>query len=79
MVFWAKILEVININNINKGIIMGDFNSTLSDDDKSRGLALDQESKLDLSNFINNLSFMDVDLSRGKFTWSNRRVGMDYI
>ena len=50
---------------------MGDFNSPLTDDDKCGGLALDQESKLDLTNFIHNLSFMDVDLVGGSFTWSN--------
>ena len=72
--FWAKISMVVSIKNINKGIIMGDFNSPLIDDDKCGGLASDQESKLDLSNFIHNLDLMDVDLLGGRYTWSNRRV-----
>ena len=58
---------------------MGDFNSPLSNDDKSGGLASNQESKLDLLNFINNLAFMDVDLLGGRFTWSNRTVGGECI
>lgn len=77
--FWAKILEVISVNNIKKGIIMRDFNSPLTDDDKYGGLSLDQESKLDLSSFINNLAYMDVDLLGGRFTWPKRRVGGEYI
>ena len=77
--FWAKILEVISINNNKKGIIIGDFNSPLTDDDRCGGLALDQESKLDLSNFIHSLAFMDVYLLGGRFTWSNRRVGGECI
>ena len=41
-VFWMDILDVICNNNINKCVIMGDFNSLLTDEEKSRGLALDQ-------------------------------------
>ena len=58
---------------------MGDFNSLLVDDEKLGGLAPDQESKMDLSNFINKISFLDVDLSSGAFTQSNKRIGMDCI
>lgn len=58
---------------------MGDLNSPLTDDEKSRGFAPDQDSKLDLSNFIHNLAFLDMDLLGGSFTWSNRRVGKDCI
>ena len=41
---------------MNKGIIMGDFNTPLSNDEKLGGMALDLDSKLDLSNFINILA-----------------------
>ena len=61
-VFWENILDVIQSSNINKCIIIWDFNAPLLDDEKLGGLALDQDSKLDLSNFINRLDFMDVDL-----------------
>ena len=44
---------------------MGDFNTPLFDDEKLGGMALDLDSKLDLSNFINSLAFMDVDLLGG--------------
>ena len=37
--YWDKIYAVIINNNINKGIIMGDFNSPLTDDEKYGGLA----------------------------------------
>ena len=35
------ILDVIPNSNINKGVIMVDFNSLLTNEEKSRGLALD--------------------------------------
>ncbi len=78
-VFCAKMLDVIKSSNINKGIIMGDFNTPILDDEKSGGLAPDQDNKLDLSNFTNILAFMDVDLSGRRFTWSNRWTGGDCI
>ena len=40
-VFLMDILDVICKSNINKGVIMGDFNSLLTNEGKSRGLALD--------------------------------------
>ena len=58
---------------------MRDFNSPLIDDDKCGGLATNYDSKLDLTNFIHNLAFMDMDLLGGSFTWSNRRVGVECI
>ena len=76
---WAKISAVITINNIDKRIIMGDLNFPLTDGEKYGGLTPDQESKLDLSNFIHNLAFMDFDLLGGRFTWSNRRIGGECI
>ena len=44
---------------------MGDFNTPLSNVEKFGGLALDLDYKLNLSNFINSLAFLDVDLSGG--------------
>ena len=72
-------LRSLTINNVNKGIIMGDLNFHLTDGEKYGGLTPDQESKLDLSNFIHDLAVMDVDLLGGRFTWSNRRVGGECI
>ena len=66
--FWEKTLDVIWRTDINKGIIMGDFNTPLSDDEKIGGMASNLDSKLDLSNFINSLAFMDMDLLGGRFT-----------
>ena len=65
--------------NINKGIIMGYFNSPLTDDEKCGGLAVDEDSKIDFANFIHNLAFIDVDLLGGSFTWSNRIFGGEFI
>lgn len=51
---------------------MGDFNTPLSNEEKIEGLDPNLESKQDLANFISNLTFLDVDLLGGAFTWSNR-------
>lgn len=58
---------------------MGDFNTPLTDEVKLEGLALDLDSKLDLSNFISSLTLLDVDLWGGVNTWSNRLIGREYI
>ena len=47
---------------------MGDFNSLLVDEEKLGGLAPKWERKLDLSNFINSLAYLDMYLSGGAFT-----------
>ena len=58
---------------------MGDFNTPLFDEKKSGGLALDLDSKIDLSNFINSLTLLDIDLFGGTFTWSNRHLGSEFF
>ena len=58
---------------------MGDFNTPLVDEEKMGGLSLDWERKHDLSNFINGLAFLDLDLMGGAFTWSNKCIGRDCI
>ena len=72
-------MDVIRSTNINKGIIMGDFNTPLSDDEKIGGMASNLDSKLDLSNFINRLAFLDMELLAGRFTWSNKCTRVDCI
>lgn len=78
-VYWAKLSSLIQNCNLNKGIIMGDFNTSLFDEEKYGGLALDQDSKMDLSLFINSLALLDVELAGGIFTWSNRHSGSECI
>ncbi len=77
--FWSKLLGILSNCNLNKGIIMGDFNLPLFDADKRWGHAPNQDRKCDLASFIQNLSFPNLDLQGGSFTWSNRRIGSDSI
>lgn len=77
--YWSRVLLTVQGCNVNKGIIMGDFNTPLTDQEKSGGLVPNLERKQDLASFINNLAFLDVDLPPGSFTWSNRRVGAECI
>ena len=65
---WIKVGKLVQASDIKKGIILGDFNTLLEDKEKMGGLPLDWESKQDLSNFINDLALMDLDLSGGAYT-----------
>ena len=58
---------------------MGDFNTPLFEEEKYGGLAPNLDRRMDLSNFINNLALLDIDLSGGTFTWSNRNLGSECI
>ena len=77
--FWTKFGKLVQASDIKKGIIMGDFNTPLEDIEKKGGLPPDWESKQDLSNFINDLALMDLELMGGSYTWSNKRKGYDCI
>lgn len=62
-----------------KGIILGDFNNPLLATKKLGGLPPDLESRQHLADMIRDLALLDVELGGRKYTWSNRRVGMDCI
>ena len=42
--YWTKVGELVQSSNLKKGIIMGDFNTPLVDEEKKGGLTLDWES-----------------------------------
>lgn len=77
--YWSRVEGLVKNSNMKKGIIMGDFNTPLLDKEKKGGMPQDWDSKLDLSNFINGLAFLDLDLTGGDFTWSKKRIGKDCI
>lgn len=58
---------------------MGDPNTPLLNDEKIGGASISEDSKKDLSNMINSLGLMDLDLNGARFTWSNRSSGSDII
>lgn len=62
IVYWRRVLQIVQGCNVNKGIIMGDFNTPLTNHEKFGGLASDLESKQDLASFINLLSFLNMEL-----------------
>ena len=58
---------------------MGDFNTPLVDEEKMGDLSPNWESKHDLSNFIDGLTFLDLEIMGGAFSWSNKHIEHDYI
>ncbi|XP_059076658.1 uncharacterized protein LOC131875936 [Cryptomeria japonica] len=60
-------------------LIMGDFNTPLTDVEKFGGSQIQIDNKLDLADFIDSQGLVDLDLSGASFTWSNRGVGTDLI
>ena len=72
--YYSRAEGLVQNNNMKKGIIMRDFNTPLLDKEKKGGLPQDWESKHDLSNIINGLVFLDLELMGGDFTWSNKHI-----
>lgn len=77
--YQTKVGKLVHASDLKKGIILVDFNTPLVGEEKIGGLAPDWDSKQDLSNLINDLAFLDLDLLRGLYTWSNKRIGHDCI
>lgn len=59
-----------------KWILMGDFNTPISNLEKLGGALIFEDSKQDLLDMINSLGLLDLDLGGAKFTWSTMRSGL---
>ena len=60
-------------------IIMGDVNTPLKENEKMGGSQTNLDNRLDLMDFIDNHLLHDMDLHWIDYTWTNRRVGKDFI
>ncbi|KAL3641647.1 hypothetical protein CASFOL_012462 [Castilleja foliolosa] len=76
--FWSDIGQL-SIPDSSGWLMMGDFNSILSQSEKKGGSPFACSSTHNLSNELNSLNLVDLGFSGHPFTWSNKRAGIDNI
>ena len=60
-------------------IIVGDFNATKVQSEKKGGSRIRDPYGENKEDLISELDLLDPPLKNGKYTWSNRRLGVGYI
>ncbi|XP_059077878.1 uncharacterized protein LOC131876479 [Cryptomeria japonica] len=76
---WSEIYEQLQLLEMHKVILAGDFNAILDIDDKEGGLRKSTRVMEDFREFISNCQVVDVIPKNGKFTWTNRRLNFSKI
>lgn len=79
--FWIDINSFADnlITTTTPWLLMGDFNSIISQAEKSGGKSFASSSKKTLYNDLNNLHLIDLGFHGHPFTWSNKRNGLANI
>jgi hypothetical protein len=73
------LLEVREIGFSQNYIIVGDFNTTLHQKEKKGGSIVHNPFRERMGDLISHLDLIDIQPSKGKFTWNNQRVGLGHI
>jgi len=60
-------------------IIAGDLNTTLHQGEKKGASSVRDQFREHMEDLISELDIFDVQPSRGKFTWTNKRIGVGHI
>jgi hypothetical protein len=60
-------------------IIAGDFNKTLHQGEKNGGTSIRDQFWEHMEDLISDLDLFNVQPSKGKYTWSNKRSGVEHI
>ncbi|CAN1132549.1 Transposon TX1 uncharacterized 149 kDa protein [Linum perenne] len=76
--FWNH-LSTIRMNREDPWILIGDFNTLMSNEEKEGGLDLSYEALEPFNDFIFNNGLMDMGFKGQKFTWTNCRQDEDEI
>lgn len=76
---WSSISLARSLFPNEKWILLGDFNTPLSNIEKYGGLPISIDSRQDLDDMINSLGLLDLDLIGAKFMWSKKCSGEDPI
>ena len=70
---WDKLAMLIQLQNSHQGILGGDFNAILNQNEKVGGIFPPIKTIQDFAQFVENNDLMDIQPSNGKFTLTNRR------
>lgn len=76
--FWNCINDL-HVSSPSPWLIMGDFNSIISQTEKVGGLPFASSSSHDLASELNNLGLIDLGFNGNPFTWNNKRTGLRNI
>ncbi|XP_057860381.1 uncharacterized protein LOC131069091 [Cryptomeria japonica] len=76
---WNEITLQVNLLELGKVIMTGDFNAILNFEDKVGGLKKPTKVMDDLWDFVSNYRLVDIVPKNGKFTWNNRRLNFSNI
>jgi exonuclease III len=76
---WESLLGIRDSGFHQNCIIVGDFNITIHLSEKRGGSIFRYPSRENMEDLISTLDLFDVQPSKGKFTWNNRRVGPGHI
>ena len=78
-ILWNTLSNIKSNDYYGRWIFLGNFNVPLYEHEK-KGVNVSQlDGRLDFLDFINREGLMDLDILGIDFTWSNKRVGNDYI
>lgn len=76
--FWNSITNL-NIRDSEPWLLIGDFNSVLSQAEKRGGIPFASSSNNSFSNELNNLGLIDLGFNGYPFTWSNKQTDLANI
>jgi exonuclease III len=76
---WESLLGIRDIGFHQNCIIVGDFNTTMHLSEKGGGSIVIYPSRENMEDLVSTLDLFDVQPSKGKFSWSNKRAGSGHI
>ena len=77
--WWESLLKIKEFGAQNNCIIAGYFNTTLHQGKKKGVTIVKDPFKEHMEDLISELNLFDVQPSKGKFTWSNKILGVGHI
>ncbi|XP_059076685.1 uncharacterized protein LOC131875959 [Cryptomeria japonica] len=76
---WTEITDQARLLDLDKTIMVGDFNAILDIDEKEGGLKKSTKVIDDFRDFLSNCKLIDIIPKNGQFTWTNRRLNFSKI
>jgi exonuclease III len=76
---WQSIQDYLSENDLENIILGGDLNVTLSTEEKRGGSIVRDPAREWVEDLISTWDLMDIKPSKGRYTWTNKRVGPGHI